>query len=100
MSHDTGRTCKCVTEHRPHPLELNLHHVLPLYLGGPDVDTNKVWLCPSAHVSVHELLRLMMRVGPLTWGEVGLVYDERVSRYAYHLAAEGYSRFQSSRVTL
>lgn len=92
MSHDHGRACLCRATHAPHPLELERHHVWPLGMGGPDTADNVVWTCPTTHTNTHELLRLLMRVGPLTWGEVGAMYDVPVSRYAYDLAVEGYRR--------
>ncbi len=85
MSHDAGRACLCHIFHRPAPLELHAHHVLPVYLGG-DPDAETVWLCPTAHTNVHELLRLMLRDGPLSWQVVLDRYDQPVSRYAYTLA--------------
>lgn len=30
-----------------------LHHVVPLALGGKDIETNKVWLCSECHTLVH-----------------------------------------------
>lgn len=57
MGHDQGQTCVCVADHRPSPQELHRHHVWPLAEGGPDTEDNLVWLCPTSHVNVHELLR-------------------------------------------
>lgn len=94
MSHDTGAICLCRATHSPHPLELNEHHILPLAMGGPDVPSNRVFICPTGHANVHELLRHMLRDGPLTWGEVGAMYDVPVSRYAFDLAHEGLRRFR------
>lgn len=31
-----------------------LHHVIPLALGGNDIDSNKVWLCIKCHSLIHE----------------------------------------------
>lgn len=31
-----------------------LHHVIPLALGGNDIDSNKVWLCNECHNKIHE----------------------------------------------
>ena len=31
-----------------------LHHVVPLALGGNDIDSNKVWLCIKCHSLIHE----------------------------------------------
>ena len=92
MSHDHAQRCACSADHRPAPLELHAHHIHPLYLGGPDVPDNKVWLCPTAHTNVHELLRLMMRAGRLTWGEVTTTSEQPVSRYAFRLAHQALDR--------
>jgi len=89
MSHDTGQTCVCAADHRPAPLELHAHHVFPVYLGGAE-NGELVWLCPTAHVNCHELLRLMLRDGGLTWTAATVLYDQPVSRHAYALAARAY----------
>lgn len=92
MSHDTGQVCACVADHRPAVLELERHHRWPLYLGGPDTEDNIVWVCPSTHASTHEVLRLMLKASRLlTYTEVAAASDRPVPRYAYHLAARGYS---------
>ena len=31
-----------------------LHHVVPLALGGNDIESNKVWLCIKCHSLIHE----------------------------------------------
>jgi len=89
MSHDTGRVCGCAVFHRPAPLELHAHHIHPIYLGG-DPRGETVWLCPTAHTNVHELLRLMIRDGGLSWTAAGDLYDQSVSRHAYYLASKAY----------
>lgn len=61
QSHDAGRRCVCVTEHRPRPDELHSHHVWPLSEGGTDETSEMLWLCPTMHVNVHELWRLFKR---------------------------------------
>lgn len=106
MSHDEAARCLCVSEHRPGVLEYEWHHVLPLAMGGDNtppgvLDGNGVWLCPTAHTNVHELLRVFLRVGPLTWGEALAEWDRPVSRYAYDLAMRGYEAVVAQRgVTL
>jgi len=30
-----------------------LHHIVPLALGGNDIDSNKVWLCIECHNKIH-----------------------------------------------
>lgn len=96
MSHDTGRGCVCMAEHRPAPLELERHHIWPTGMGGPDVDSNIAWVCPTTHTNCHEMLRAMVRdqtiVAYSTFAEV---YIPPVSRYAYNLAVDGFRRWQA-----
>jgi hypothetical protein len=74
-------------------MELHRHHVLPLASGGPDVAANLVWLCPTAHANAHELLRLIVkRQGWLTFTEVVELYPERVNRYVWSVARDGWAR--------
>lgn len=92
--HDAGQRCLCVAEHRPYPLELESHHILPLSLGGPDEAGNRVWVCPTTHTSTHELMRLMFKAGrTLTDHELQVVYTVPVSRYAAELARVGFRLF-------
>jgi hypothetical protein len=50
--------CICVSDHRPPPLVLHSHHVVPLSWDGPDVPANRVTICPTCHTSTHMLLDL------------------------------------------
>lgn len=96
MAHDAARACVCVAEHRPPYLELEAHHVWPLYLGGPR-DGEMRWLCGTTHQSVHELLRLMERAGrSLTYRECQDAEDRPVARYAHDLAARGWDAYAAS----
>lgn len=54
--------CACVVWHRPKPVELHKHHVLPLGAPwhGPDISVNLAWLCPTSHSDTHKLLRLYL----------------------------------------
>jgi hypothetical protein len=94
-SKDTGHTCQCRHPHRPEPLVLDQHHILPIEYGGPSVPSNQIWLCPTTHYNVHEILRGMVSAGRvLTWGEVHGAQDRHpVSRYAYDVAADGMNRY-------
>lgn len=97
-THDAGARCACVAEHRPAPLEYEWHHVLPLAMGGENTphgvpDRNGVWLCPTAHTNVHEVLREVLRNGgALSWG-AALARWPGLNRHAFALAHEGYRRF-------
>jgi hypothetical protein len=100
VSHDHGQICPCVADHRPAPLELNRHHIHPLAAGGPDDDSNIAWICPTTHANVHELLRLIVaRCGDLPWTVVTALYEQPVSRYAFHLAHEGWRRMTAAKET-
>lgn len=93
MSHDADEICLCVAEHRPPPLEYFEHHVWPSGMGGPDTADNRVFVCPTTHANVHELLRMMVKAGPLTYRQCQTIQPRPVSRYAYDLAALGYERW-------
>lgn len=96
MSHDDGQRCICVSEHRPAPLELDRHHVVPLAMGGPDVPENIEWLCPNCHRNTHELLRLLIAGGRRSYSQVADLYDVPVSRYAYGLAVRGFDEWKAT----
>jgi hypothetical protein len=82
VAHDEGRRCLCVTEHRPRPDELHAHHIVPLYADGPDTEENVVWVCPTTHASIHELLRAWERYeGEPPWS-VRRYYGPYTRRYA------------------
>ncbi len=93
MAHDADEVCRCVADHRPPYLELERHHLHPVYLGGPK-DGETVFICGTTHTAVHELLRLMLKAGqPLTYAECETLQARPVTRYAHALAVEGYRRW-------
>ena len=96
MSHDAGQRCACVSEHRPAPLELDRHHVWPLYLGGPDTPEAIVWCCPNCHRNTHEIFRLLITGGRRTYTQINAMYEQPVSRYAYELALRGFDLWKAS----
>lgn len=86
MGHDVGADCHCVVTHVPQPEELHRHHIWPLADGGPDEEWNWVWLCPTSHVNVHELLREYRRnAGCPPW-----VTRRRFGPYIRALADKGW----------
>lgn len=92
--------CACRATHSPAPLGLEVHHIWPTGLGGPDVAANKVAVCPTTHTNVHELLReIQKRSGQLTFSDATALFDEPVSRYAFALAQEGYRRVTTGSIT-
>lgn len=57
--------CKCVRRHVPSPLEVEIHHLVPMgrpYLG-PDTADNRVPLCQIQHGNVHFVLRIFEKHG-------------------------------------
>lgn len=95
MSHNEGRRCLCQATHRPAPLEFERHHIWPLGLDGPDTDDNIVWVCPTTHTNIHEILRIFMRFGLVSFYDIGAQYTVPVSKYAYQVAKEGFIRWVS-----
>lgn len=91
MGHDHEAVCECVADHNPNPMELHKHHIWPLYLGGPDTEDNIVWLCPTSHTNVHELLREWVKRDAAPPWDV----QKRYSAFVHNLAAEGYSRWKT-----
>lgn len=91
MAHDSNGNCECVANHNPNPMELHRHHIWPTGMGGPDIEWNLVWLCPTSHVNVHELLR--------AWVEADGVPDwnirKRFGSYIRGLAQEGFERWKN-----
>lgn len=93
-SHDEGQYCVCVVEHNPNPMELNRHHILPLGMGGADRADNVVWLCPTAHANVHELLRAIIKYeGFPPWN-----IQKHFSQYIRSLARDGYDSWLQNNI--
>lgn len=57
--------CTVHKTHVPKPLLVELHHVQPLGMGGPDTDDNKVAVCVGGHYSIHTLLADLIRAGKM-----------------------------------
>ncbi len=92
MSHDDDATCACVSEHRPAPDELNVHHVLPLSWGGLDRPANRVWVCPTTHANVHVLLNAYRKLGSTPPWEL----RRRFSVFTRVLAQRGWDAYVAS----
>lgn len=52
MSHAGNVRCACVADHAPEPADVEVHHIVPLYAGGPDVAANRIPICANAHNNV------------------------------------------------
>lgn len=92
MTHAGDVTCACVTAHSPVPVDVEVHHVLPLSWGGPDTAANRTPICPTAHSSVHWLLRAYQRAGGTPSWEV----RRRVSPFVRSLAQRGWDAYQEA----
>lgn len=86
MSHAGTVPCACVVTHSPVPADVHIHHVVPLYAGGPDTPENRVNLCPTTHANVHALLRAWERAQ----GEPSWDVRRRFSPYVRDLARRGW----------
>lgn len=54
-----GDQCQVHGWHRPPVLETERHHVWPLGMGGPDVESNIVLVCGTGHANIHRVLRAL-----------------------------------------
>lgn len=90
--HDVGEHCACVNNHNPNPMELHQHHIWPMGMNGPDVEDNVVWLCPTSHVNVHELLRAWVKYESKPPWSIRKFF----SPYIRALAAEGFNRWMDA----
>ena len=78
--------CLCVKTHSPRPSILHSHHVWPLGEGGPNVKENLLWLCPTTHMNVHELWRVMDKLK----GDVSPAQLPGYSRYVWAVVRRGW----------
>ncbi len=63
MSH-SGR-CKVHRGHKPWVSDVEIHHIHPKGMGGPDTKDNKVDVCPTGHTNLHSLLNIALKAGSL-----------------------------------
>lgn len=67
--------------HRPKPLRIEIHHIQPLGMAGPNVAANKVSICPSGHFNVHRLLDDLLHGLPMRRG--GTRRERALARQGY-----------------
>lgn len=86
-------SCPCVTDHNPNAVQLHVHHIWPLGLGGPDEPANEMVVCPTTHAKVHRLIREAVRDGvavtDLPWS-----IRQAMGRFAVDLAQDGWAQWQ------
>jgi hypothetical protein len=79
--------CELHGTHRPEPLVIVRHHIVPLGMDGPDEPENWLWTCDTGHRNVHTLLGPMCQKDKPTWGvlppHVGSKSEQRYAREGY-----------------
>lgn len=86
-------TCQASVYHRPRPVQIDVHHILPKEFGGKTVPGNTVPICGACHEAVHALLREYERLNGLpTW-----IFRRRFPRGVQRLAARGWALITDSR---
>lgn len=53
----------CVVHRHREWVPIERHHVWPLGMGGPDVDSNKISVCANGHYAIHEYMTRLARAG-------------------------------------
>lgn len=86
-----GTTCAVHVHRSWVPLEI--HHILPLGLGGPNKAENKCSVCSNGHGQVHEFIRLLTVYG----GKVPWLKALRFGRKVRALATRGYSEWLANK---
>lgn len=87
-----GAECLCVSNHNPNAVQLHVHHIWPLGMGGPDIPENEMILCPTTHAGVHRLIRDWRRHGTEPPWEVRKYF----SPFVRDLAERGWREYQES----
>ena len=82
--------CQCSAEHRPAVMQVDKHHLWPVYLGGPEHPATLLGLCQTTHANVHRLLRAMVSAG--TW----LPRPPGVPRYSHQVATLGFQAWDAA----
>ncbi len=75
-----GRRCVLHKYHSPEVVSFDVHHVVPTYMGGPDVASNRVVVCPTGHRNVHVLIGALVAgraVRNQDWGRMTWDYAHR-----------------------
>ncbi len=53
--------CQVHRRHIPWVSDVEIHHIHPTGMGGPNTPDNQVDTCPTGHTNLHNLLRLALR---------------------------------------
>jgi hypothetical protein len=82
--------CQLHGTHRPEPLVIVKHHIVPLGMAGPDEPGNWLWTCDTGHRNIHTLLGPMCQRSKPTWG---VLPPHTGSRSEQRYAREGFERW-------
>lgn len=55
--------CEVHKYHSPRPQRIDVHHVWPSALGGPDVASNVIGACQTGHTNIHMLIDIYIKAG-------------------------------------
>jgi hypothetical protein len=83
--------CDVHGTHRPEPLVIIRHHIVPLGMAGPDVPENWLNVCDTGHRNIHTLLGPMCQKDKPTYGILPAVHAARLEK---HFAREGFERWE------
>ncbi len=61
-----GVSCVLHRYHSPVPASFDEHHAIPVSMGGPDVPSNLVVVCPTGHRNVHVCIAKLIRGGDVS----------------------------------
>lgn len=88
---DPAASCACVADHNPNAVQLHVHHIWPLGMGGPDDPANEVLVCPTTHAKIHRLLREAVKTStpPV---ELPWAMRRSFGAYAVQIAQAGYEQ--------
>lgn len=90
--------CEVHLEHRPRidraggKFTVEKHHIHPLGFDGPDTPDNWIYICPTGHTAVHELLRIWVKTEAKPPWEIARYYHPAER----HLAEEGFVRIKAA----
>lgn len=75
--------CAVHRTHTPKPLGVVVHHVQPKAMGGPDVEANRVTVCPTGHLNIHRLLDDLLASDGKTMRRGGTRLERSLARRGY-----------------
>lgn len=78
----TPVACGVTLYHRPRPAQIDVHHIWPLGVGGPNLPANRIAACGGCHEAIHKLLREYDRVQGLPAWSVRRRFPRGVQRVA------------------